>query len=107
MSDKVTFIIENHGDPSVGIAGFTARVTLDDPIGYDKEDIQFMKQMFSDHYDVPVTQVLTEEEWKIHIEEMQKMEAEMERVAEEAARAERELFKHMETCDGCPECDQF
>lgn len=71
--NKITFIIENHGDPSVGIWGFTAKVSLDDPFGYDAEDILEMKKMFADHYDVPVDNVLTEEEYKIHLEEMLKM----------------------------------
>ncbi len=65
MEDKVIFYIENYGDPSVGISGFRAKVTLRDPIGYDEEDIQFMKGMFADHYDVPVTQVYTEKEWNL------------------------------------------
>ena len=102
--DKITFVIENYGDPSVGIWGFTATVTLDDPIGYDEDDIEAMRKMFADHYDVPVCQVFTKEEYDIMREEMEKMEREMEKISLEAARAEKELIEHMKNCPGCPEC---
>ena len=75
--DKIVFIIENHGDPSVGIASFTAKVTLDDPIGYDDEDIQQIRKMLADHYDTPFTNVYTEDEWKAFI------------------KAEHEAYKHI------------
>jgi len=75
--DKIVFIIENHGDPSVGIASFTARVTLDDPIGYDDEDIQQIRRMLADHYDTPVINVYTEAEWNAFL------------------KAEHDAYKHM------------
>ena len=105
--DKIIFHIENYGDPSVGISGFKAMVTLNDPIGYDEEDIQFMKGMFADHYDVPIKQVHTDAEWQIILEKHREMDRQLEIAHLEARKAEMELFKHMETCDGCPECDQF
>lgn len=102
--DKITFIIESHGDPSVGIWGFKAKVSLDDPIGYDDEDIMEMRKMFADHYDVPVTQVYTEKEYNIFMEEMRKLEDEMEKAQMDAYEAEKKLIEHMKNCSGCPEC---
>jgi len=102
MGNKVVFIVEDHGDPSVGISGFTARVTVDDLLGYDEDDIQNMKKMISDHYDVPVANVYLEAEWNALL----KLEHEMyKQMAEEQKEGEKLMAEHYEHCSGCAACE--
>ena len=103
-NDKKVFYIDYHGDPSVGIFPMVARVTFEDPIIYCEDGIMEIRKMLADHYDVPVEQVYTEEEWNAYQEAMSKLDKEMEQWAKESEEAERDLIEHMKNCSGCPEC---
>jgi len=102
MDNKVVFIVESHGDPSVGISGFTARVTIDDSLGYDKEDIKAMKKMIANHYDEPVANVYTEAEWKAFLKAEREMYKQM---SEEQKEGEKLMAEHYEHCSGCAACE--
>lgn len=99
---KIVFIIDDPGDPSVGIAAYTARVTLDDGFGYDEDDIIAIKKMLSEHYDVNVSQILTETEWNDFLKAEHEMYKQM---SEERKEGEKLLIEHYEHCSGCAACE--
>lgn len=102
MSDKLVFIVNDAGDPSVGISAYTARVTLDDGFGYDEDDILAIKKMLAGHYDVNVSHVLTETEWNAALEAEHEMYKQM---AEEQKEGEKLLMEHYDHCSGCAACE--
>lgn len=60
------------GDEDVGIHGTFAEVVFDDNISHihEENEIEFVKKMLSELYDVPPSSVMTEEENK-QMEEIQ------------------------------------
>jgi len=78
-TEKKIFYIQDYGDPSVGIFGGISKITFDDYFTYDEDEILRIKEMLSDHYDVPVAQVYTQKEWNLMLEEERKMAERMER----------------------------
>ncbi len=105
MNSKVVFIVESHGDPSVGISGYTAKVTIDDSLGYDEEDIQAMKKMISDHYDEPVANVYTQAEWNAFLKAEHEMYKQMAEEQKNADEDQRLSANHIEHCSGCALCE--
>lgn len=66
---KFDFVVDDPGDPSVGIFGGVFEVKIEIPPEFgengDRQDyIDFFKQTFGDFFDVGTRNVLTEEEYK-------------------------------------------